>query len=241
MVDNEMAELEQLEQLINDRPDEEVLQFRQAQLASGGLNTVVGSLLAAACTTMLTLDSLSNVNLTVRGMITVSLMLSLMSVYFTLVQLRELSLPTSAQTLRDWLWNGRHRPRPASNKDPEKGAEDSSKPLKESSLTANILLQAPFELLSTAISLFLGGVAAYLGLAMKEEVILGTGDRPNNEAMLITFVVCTAFTLLVFGQALGQKDRERERCERVQAADELAADELAKMAKMARQQASVKT
>ncbi|TKA75342.1 hypothetical protein B0A55_05569 [Friedmanniomyces simplex] len=149
----DIAELEQLEQLINDRSDEEVLQFRHAQLASGGMNTVVGSLLAAACTTMLTLNSLSNVNLIVRAVITVSLMLSLMSVYFTLVQLRELSQPTSAQTLRDWLWNGRYRPRKPPARDPEKGSAESSPRLKESSLTANILLQAPFELLSIAISL----------------------------------------------------------------------------------------
>ncbi|KAK4897389.1 hypothetical protein LTR27_004909 [Elasticomyces elasticus] len=214
----DMLELEQIERLINDDSnDDEVLQFRQAQLASGGMNTVVGSLLAAACATMLTLDSLSNVNLTVRALFTISLMLSLMSVYFTLVQLRELSGPTSPTTLRDWLGNGHYRPREPGPKDPEGGAWLRMR-RKESSLTANILLQAPFELLSIAISLFMGGVAAYLGLAMRDSVTLGTGPHPNNEDALVAFVVCTAFTLLVYGQALGQKDTERARSEEARAA-----------------------
>lgn len=40
----DIAELEQIERLINDDDnDEEVLQFRQAQLASGGMTTVVVS------------------------------------------------------------------------------------------------------------------------------------------------------------------------------------------------------
>lgn len=37
------AELEQIERLINDGTDDEVLAFRQAQLASGGMTTVVVS------------------------------------------------------------------------------------------------------------------------------------------------------------------------------------------------------
>ncbi|KAK5704807.1 hypothetical protein LTR17_021571 [Elasticomyces elasticus] len=194
----DILELQQIERLINDESnDDEVLQFRQAQLASGGMNTVVGSLLAAACATMLTLDSLSNVNLTVRALFTISLMLSLMSVHFTLVQLRELSGPASPSTLRDWLWSGHYRPREPERKDTERGAWLRER-RKESSLTANILLQAPFELLSIAISLFMGGVAAYLGLAMRDSVTLGTGPHPNNEDALIAFVVCTAFTLLVY-------------------------------------------
>lgn len=166
---------------------------------------------------MLTLDSLNDVNLTVRGMFTLSLMLSLMSVYFTLVQQRELSLPTSAETLRRWLWNGiiRNTSIELSASDLEAGREQDSKQIRESSLTSNILLQAPFELLGIAISLFLGALAAYLGLAMCERVRLGTGPSPNNEAVLIAFLICTAFTLSVFGQALGQKDREKERCKSV--------------------------
>lgn len=169
-------------------------------------------MLAAACATMLTLDSLTDVNLTIRAAFTISLMLSLMSVYFTLVQQREFSLPTSAKTLKTWLWYGRTRSTPTAS-DPEAEPPEPKREIRESSLTSNILLQSPFELLSIAISLFFGALAGYLGMAMAENVRLGTGPRPNNEAVLVAFLICTFFTLTVFGQALGQKDRQKEHCE----------------------------
>lgn len=228
------AELEQIERLINDGSNEEVLEFCRAQLASGAMTTVVvsqindgsavkplpmyvvsdvaqGSLLAAVGATMLTLDGLSDVNLTIRSIFTISVMLSLMSVYFTLIQQRELSLPTSAETLRDWLCDG-WTEEITSPHDVESGQGRLSKPYRRSSLSSNILLQAPFELLSIAISLFLSALAAYQGLAMREHVRLGTGRSPDNETVLIPFCICTLFALMVFGQALGQKDREKERC-----------------------------
>ena len=56
-------------------------------------------------------------------------------------------------------------------------------------------------------------------VAMLQQVKLGTGKLPNNQQILIAFLICTAFTLLMFGQALGQKDRERERCETAKAGE----------------------
>ncbi|KAK4953765.1 hypothetical protein LTR10_008369 [Elasticomyces elasticus] len=193
----DMLELEQIERLINESNDNEVLQFRQTQLASGGMNTVVGSLLAAACATMLTLDSLFDVNLTVRALFTISLMLSLMSVYFTLVRYASSVVRQVPQRC-------------------EIGSAMAI--IVRENQASKTPREAPFELLSFAISLFMGGVAAYLGLAMRDSVTLGTGPHPNNEDALIAFVVCTAFTLLVYGQALGQKDAERARSEEARAA-----------------------
>jgi len=82
----------------------------------------------------------------------------------------------------------------------------------ESSLAANVLLQASFELLGLAISLFLGGLAAYLGLVMAQHVKLGTGKLPGNVGVFAAFMVSTVFCLSVFGHMLGQKDRELARC-----------------------------
>ncbi|KAK5124679.1 hypothetical protein LTR85_001392 [Meristemomyces frigidus] len=127
-------------------------------------------------------------------MLTVSLMLSLMSVYFTLVQQRELSLPTSADTSRKWLWNGtlRNTRTERSASELEAGQIQVPKQIRESFLTSNILLQAPFELLGIAISLFLGALAAYLGLARLERVKLGTVEvveaELSNVASLSTIV-----------------------------------------------------
>ncbi len=49
---------------------------------------------------MLTLDSLNHVNITVRGLFTISMMISLLAVYFALIQQRELALPASADMFR---------------------------------------------------------------------------------------------------------------------------------------------
>lgn len=154
---------------------------------------------------MLSLDSLSEVNLTVRGLFTVSLMLSLMAVYFALIQQRALALPTDAESLRLWLWNGQRRT-------VENGGHGGEVIIRESSLSANMVLQAPFELLSISITLFLGALAAYLGFAMVQEVQFGTGPWPGNTALFIFFLVCTTFTLAMFGQSLGEKEREMRTC-----------------------------
>lgn len=162
---------------------------------------------------MLTLDTLAQVNRSVRGGFIISLTVSLLSVYFTLVQQRELSIPTSANTLRIWLWNGQIREiRPLVVESESEIVNKAVTEVRESSLAANILLQLPFELLSISISLFLGSLTVYLALAWKEHVILGTGKLPGNKAELIAYALCTVFTIGVFGQALGQKDREIARC-----------------------------
>lgn len=197
----DIAELEAIEHLINCGSDEDVFGFRRMHIASGATTTVVGSLLASICATMLSLDSLNEVNVAVRGFFTVSLMLSLMAVYFALIQQRQLALPTDAETIRRWLWNGKMRQ-----------IANGSGFVRESSLAANFVIQAPFELLGIAISLFLATLATYLGLAMSQDVSFGTGPWPNNRVVLIFFVVCTVFTLAMFGQSLGEKDRELAEC-----------------------------
>lgn len=162
-----------------------------------------GSLLASACATMLTLESLSDINLVVRGMFTISLMLSMLSVYFTLIQQRELSDLNSAHRIRVWLWNGRWR---------VPHNHDSLDAVRESSITSRYILSAPFEILRIIIAVFLGAVIAYLALTMERRIQLGTGPGWGNRGVLIAFLVCTAFTLVIFSQALGQKDREMAMC-----------------------------
>lgn len=156
---------------------------------------------------MLTLNSLSDVNLTVRAMFTISLMLSMLTVFFTLIQQREISNPTSAALLRLWLWNGNMR-MPPSHHVSGTPVDRPGRPIKESSLTAHYVITAPFELLRIAIAVFLAAVVAYLVLVWRENIELGTGPQWGNRGLLIAFIVCTAFPLLMFGQALGQKDKE---------------------------------
>lgn len=73
------------------------------------------------------------------------------------------------------------------------------------------MLQAPFELLAIAIALFLGALGFYLGLAYASKVDLSKG-WDSNLACLVAFVTTAVFSLAVFGQSLGQKDKELTRC-----------------------------
>ena len=133
-----------------------------------------------------------------------SLMLSLLSVYFTLIQQRELNI-ADAQSLRLWLWDGITRP----------DHRNEGLTIRQSSLTSNIVLQAPFELLGISIALFLVGLCLYFGLVFAANVTVATG-ADANKASFIAFIVITLFTLAMFGQALGNKDRELARCRKLE-------------------------
>lgn len=135
-----------------------------------------------------------------RGLFILSLLLSLLSVYFTLLQQRELVI-MDTKTLRVWLWDGTTAPAPGSN----------GRQLWRSSLSSNIMLQAPFELLAIAIALFLGALGFYLGLAYASKVNLSKG-WDSNLACMVAFVTTAVFSLALFGQTLGQKDKELTKC-----------------------------
>lgn len=136
-------------------------------------------------------------------------MLSLLSVYFALLLQRELSM-REAPELRLWLWDGTTYDPPGSD----------GRVFRRSSLSSNMLLQAPFELLSISISCFLGGLGFYLGLAYASKVMLSLGSD-SNFGTLLAFVVTTFFSLAVFGQSLGEKDRELARCKEVMVQQDL--------------------
>lgn len=159
-----------------------------------------------------------------------SLLFAVLSVYFTLLQQREL-LSMDTHTFRVWLWDGedgdnaedetgREGPAVENNVTPgiaQPKAIDDDSPDNEdtiaipfdgrSSLPANIVLQAPFELLGIAIALFLSALGVYLGLLYATKVTVSLG-RGSNLAAMSAFVTTATFALIVFGQALGQKDCE---------------------------------
>ncbi|KAK3715961.1 hypothetical protein LTR37_006691 [Vermiconidia calcicola] len=207
----DMEGLESMEQMIDHGSDEELLSFRAAHVTTGSSTAVVGSLLASAGATMLTLDSLSNVHLVVTAMFMISLMLSMLSVFFTLIQQRELSIATSSDLLRIWCWNGKLRPATIRQHRP-----GNTIMIRESSLTSLYILTAPFELLIIAVCVFLGAVTAYLALATHTGLKLGTGPSWANFGMLVAFVLCTTFPLMMFGQSLGQKDKEIAKCKKAE-------------------------
>lgn len=105
------------------------------------------------------------------------------------------------KTLRLWLWDGTLGASP----------NERTQPIWRSSLSSNIMLQAPFELLAISIALFLAALGFYLGLAYASKVDLSKG-WDSNLACLVAFVSAAIFSLAFFGEALGQKDKELMRC-----------------------------
>lgn len=156
--------------------------------------------MVSASSAILALESLADIHYAARGLFILSLLLSLLSVYFTLLQQREL-VCMDTKTLRVWLWDGTLATPPGSN----------GRPVWRSSLSSNIMLQASFELLAIAIALFLGALGFYLGLAYASRIDLSKG-WDSNLACLVAFITTAVFSLAFFGQSLGQKDRELTRC-----------------------------
>ena len=70
-----------------------------------------------------------------------------------------------------------------------------------------MILNAPFEITSMAITLFMVGLGLYLGLGMTAGVNLSTGTN-DNRGVLIAFVIPTIFVLVMFGWMMGMKDLE---------------------------------
>jgi hypothetical protein len=136
-----------------------------------------------------------------------SLLLALLSVYFTLLQQREL-LAMNTDTLRIWLWDGnKTSDNEGTPNEPTGNETPSTRPKRNSSLAANIILQAPFELLAISITLSLAALGFYLGLLYATKIRVSKG-WDSNLAVMAAFVATAVFSLGVFGQALGQKDRE---------------------------------
>lgn len=111
----------------------------------------------------------------------------MLTVFFTLVQQREISTPTSPDMLRMWLWNGNVRAAPSHHVSGTP-IDRPGKPIRESSLTAHYVITAPFEILRIAISVFLAAVVAYLVLVWRANINLGTGPQWGNRGLLIAFV-----------------------------------------------------
>ena len=205
---SDTLELEATEELINYGTNAEIEAFLKSRLDIATTTSIVvslpvgmrrhpgskvsrqGGLLVTASSAILALNSLTEIHYVPRGLFTMSLLLALLSVYFTLLQQREF-VAMSAETFIIWLWDGRKSPSGQ----------------RRSSLSANIILQAPFELLAISISLFLGALGTYLGLAYTSKIDLSKG-WDSNSGVFISFVAVTGFALFIFGLALGLKDKE---------------------------------
>ncbi|KAF2467371.1 uncharacterized protein BDR25DRAFT_183327, partial [Lindgomyces ingoldianus] len=191
----DVKELEALEELINRGSDAQVESWRVSQLSVCGMIAIIGALVAQAGLTALQLPSLEDVHYVARAVFTMSLILSLLAVFFSGLQQSSFGRASEPKDLRLWLSSG------------VRWDEANMKGELQSSMVAHMILQAPFEIVVMSITLFVVGFGVYLGSSWKAGLKLNEGSQ-GNRAVLIAFVVPTVFVLLMYGHMMGLKDRE---------------------------------
>jgi hypothetical protein len=133
-------------------------------------------------------------------MLMLSLVLSTLAVFFTCLQQRTYGFAQNPDAIRAWLSNG------------VRYTNAEGKMVMQSSILSHQLLQAPFELLCMAITLFLGAFGVYLGSAYTGDLALSAGSvRTGNLGVLLAFIIGSVFGLSLFGHLLGGKDLEYTR------------------------------
>ncbi|KAJ8114296.1 hypothetical protein OPT61_g3791 [Boeremia exigua] len=192
--------LEALETLINTGSNEDILSMRDARLESLRLIALVGALLASVALQALSLPRLEETHYTARSMIFIALALSMLATFFTCIQQREFSAARDAKSLRAWLSNG------------TKYLDHKNSVVYQSSLAAHYLLEAPYEILTLSVAVFMGAIVAYLGSAWVRRIGLGNdqnnGRKLEDIAVISTFSIATIVAILVFNMLIGSKKLE---------------------------------
>ncbi|OCL09517.1 hypothetical protein AOQ84DRAFT_388114 [Glonium stellatum] len=191
----DIKDLEALESLINEGTDAQIEAFRASQLSVCGMIAIIGALVAQAGLSALQLPQLEKVHYVARGVFIMSLVMSLLAVFFAGHQQSSFGRATETAAVRAWLSSG------------TRYDESLGKTVLRSSMVSHMILHAPFEVVTMSIVLFVVGLGVYLGSGWTGNLDLNTGGN-GNRAVLIAFIVPTIFVLLMFGHLIGSKDRE---------------------------------
>jgi hypothetical protein len=153
----------------------------------------------------LNLPKLEEVHYTARGLLTTSLLTSLLAVYFTCVQQRALTFVQTPLETRLWLTNG--------IRDKNTDGQD----VFQSSYSAYQLLELPYELIGISITLFLAGFGTYLGSAFASQVALNVAEwkGEGNVGVLGAYMAVLIAVCTIFGAIVGGKNVEKARKEEI--------------------------
>jgi hypothetical protein len=160
-----------------------------------------GALLTQAAISALSLPVLEHTHWCARGALTISLVISLLAIFFTCIQHRELRFIRRPTEFRVWLSDGVY----------EKDGQSALR----SSHVAHQLLNMPYELVGLSITLFILGLGVYIGSAWNRKLGISVvhGESVGNAQVLVPFIVGTAFASSAFGYLMGQKHVENRRVE----------------------------
>jgi hypothetical protein len=147
------------------------------------------------------LPGIEEVTYVARAFFITTLVMALLSAFFTCMQQRTYGFIEEPAAIRAWLTNG------------VRYINREGKEVYQSSMISHQLLQAPFELLCISFSTFIGGIGIYLGSALTQHLKMGSEDADyGNRAVLIAFILTTVFALGMLGQLLGGMDLENKKC-----------------------------
>lgn len=165
-------------------------------------NVLQGALMAQAAISALSLPHLEQTHWGARMSFTISLVISLLAIFFTCIQHRSLGFLRRPIELRAWLSNGtRYR-------------NSSNDIVFQSSMVAHQLLHAPYELVGISLTAFIGGLGTYLGSAWLRDVEIsvriaaGKSVQVGNLGVLVCYLVGTGFACAMFGFLVGGKSVE---------------------------------
>ncbi|KAF2178739.1 hypothetical protein K469DRAFT_675265 [Zopfia rhizophila CBS 207.26] len=194
----DISNLERLESLINEGSDDDLIKLQDSQKEALMLISIVGALLAGCAIAALDLPQLEEAHYFSRGLITVSMVISIIAIFFIMVQHRELGFIYKPMELRRWLSNGK------------KYRNANGEWVFQSSINVHQLLNVPYEMIAISITLFVAGLGTYLGSAWARNLPMSTsnGIAIGNAGVLAFFLAGTTFSCALFGFLIGSKDME---------------------------------
>ncbi|KAL4927342.1 uncharacterized protein BDV17DRAFT_292775 [Aspergillus undulatus] len=171
--------------------------FRNAHQGESEMVAIAGTILAQIAITAFGLADVEHVHWTARGCFAVSLVSSIISVYYASKQHRILGRCLGADDVKRWIRGpGQFPSRRKNTKSSITSTSnlESDSPWLENelqeqvpSIAAVLTISAPVALLSTAVYAFLAGLGVYLGFIWKSN--LGESLRGDNLAIFVTYTV----------------------------------------------------
>ncbi|KAL4945251.1 hypothetical protein BDV06DRAFT_219507 [Aspergillus oleicola] len=193
----------QLQVLGSDDGDKDMAsEFRNAGQQESNMVAIAGTILAQIAITAFELSDIESVHWTARGCFAVSLVSSIVSVYYASKQHKMLGRCLGAQDIKRWI---RAKPLPqftpsrknmhsslTSNLNGNLDMQPDDNPELDvqaqlPSIAAVLTISAPIFLLSTAVYAFLSGLGVYLGFVWKSN--LGASSQGDNLAIFVTYIV----------------------------------------------------
>jgi len=194
----DLEALEYIEDLLNEGDDKKVTAYREAQLNNSNSVGVMGSIVASVAMSGLSLPDLASTHFVCRAAFIISIIMSLLGVFFAIVQQQSFASAADPQDFRCWLTNG------------QRYFSHHGREVFQSSLAGYMTLQAPYEFIAISITAFVFGLGLYLAFAWADSLGESTGIEPDR-AVFLAYVIIGLFAAVVFGQVIGIKERELRR------------------------------